>query len=109
MRYRDLLKTAGQTALVVTGLGQALPASAAPTAGPSPGPIGSTCPAPCVEDARNRPKANIHDPDRQRVRDTGGATPGNPARAQTPTDARPRATAGNDGAVPTEQPATPRP
>ncbi|MBA4285651.1 MAG: hypothetical protein C0434_08990 [Xanthomonadaceae bacterium] len=102
MRYRDLLKTAGQTALVVTGLGQALPASAAPTAGPSSSPIGSTCPAPCVEDARNRPKANIHDPDRQRVRDTQGATPGNPARAQTPA-------ADSDGAAPTGQPATPRP
>lgn len=41
-------------------------ANAGPVAaGPTTSPV---CAPPCVEDARVRPKANVHDPDRDRVR-----------------------------------------
>lgn len=46
-----------------------LPAAAtAATTGTTSPTTSPACPAPCVDDARVRPKATIHDPDRKRVR-----------------------------------------
>lgn len=110
MSKQTALKTLVRVAVVVTGLGPALTVSAAgaaPVAGPAtPRPA---CPEPCVEDARIRPKANIVDPDRQRVRDTPGSTPGNPVAEPTQGNQRPVATGGTGEANRTEAPATPRP
>lgn len=51
---------------LMLGLLLAPTASAAPVAaGPTTSPV---CAPPCVEDARVRPKANVHDPDKDRPR-----------------------------------------
>ncbi len=104
------MSTLVQAAVVVIGLGAAVTASAAgtaPVAGPAtPRPV---CPAPCVDDARNRPKANIVDPDRQRTRDTTTSTPVTPVAGPAQGNAPPVAAAGSGDAKRTEtQPAAPR-
>ncbi len=110
MSKQAALNTLVQAAVVVIGLGSAVTASAAgtaPVAGPAtPRPV---CPAPCVDDARNRPKANIVDPDRQRARDTTTSTPVTPVAGPAQGNAPPVAAAGSGDAKRTEtQPATPR-
>jgi len=51
--------------LLLALLPAAATAAGTSTTGPTTSPV---CPAPCLDDARVRPKATIHDPDRQRLR-----------------------------------------
>lgn len=78
---------AARPALVLVLAVAALSAGAAELTTTKPATTSTPCPAPCVEDARSRPKANIDDPRVMKPIDRNVVAPAAPA-AGTEVDAK---------------------